>query len=220
MDNDFWLARWQRGETAFHQDTVNRWLERQLAALMLQPGDTVFLPLCGKTRDLRFLADRGFRVTGVELSPLAVETFFREQQLQPTVRKVDGFTVHECGNLRLLCGDFFRLTPELLGPVAAVFDRAALVALPPAMRADYAARLLRLLPAGARILLVSFDYPQAEMDGPPFSVPQAEIRSLFGNRCDIAALGREDLLATEERFRARGLSRLHETGWLLMPRPA
>lgn len=219
MHADFWITRWQRGETGFHLDAVNGWLSRQIDALQLRAGDHVFVPLCGKSLDLRFLADRGLRVTGIELSALAVEAFFREQQWTPAIQQADALTIYQHENLRLLCGDFFALTPPLLGPVDAVFDRAALVALPPDMRRDYAAQELALLPAGARVLLVAFDYPQAEMAGPPFSVPQAEIRALYGPTCDIAALGREDILAREPRFRERGLSRLSETCWLLVKRP-
>lgn len=218
MQTDFWLARWERGETGFHLDAVNPWLQKQFAALQVSRGDHVLVPLCGKSHDLRFLADQGCRVTGSELSPLAVEAFFREQGLVPSVRALDDGTAYMHDDLQVLCGDFFALDAERLGRVDAVFDRAALVALPPAMRRDYAAKLLSLLPAGARILLVCFDYPQAEMDGPPFSVPQAEVRALFGSQCDIAALGREDVLAREPRFRERGLTRLAETCWLLLKR--
>jgi len=218
MQPDFWLTRWQRGETGFHQDAVNPWLENHLAALRLQAGEHVFLPLCGKARDLRFLADHGFRVTGIELSDIAVEDFFREQQLTASRHDGDGLRVYEAGGIRIFCGDFFRLTKARLGAVDAVFDRAALVALPPGMRAEYATHLASLVPTGARDLLVSFDYPQAEMNGPPFSVPQAEIRSLFGAHFDIAALGRADILASEPRFRERGLTALTETCWLLVRR--
>lgn len=218
MDTEFWLARWQRGETGFHLDRINPWLQRQLPALNLTPGAAVFLPLCGKSLDLGFLADAGYRVTGAELSPLAVESVFRARTVTPTVREVDGFTLYEHDNLRVFCGDFFRLTPDLLGPVSAVFDRAALIALPPDMRRSYAQHLNALLPARAHVLLLGFEYPQTEMNGPPFSVPQAEIRTLFGPHFDIAALGRIDLLAQEHRFRERGLSRLDETCWLLVKR--
>lgn len=218
MQADFWLTRWQKGETGFHQKTINPWLQKQQVALQLQPGDHVFVPLCGKAHDLRFLADSGYRVTGIELSPVAIADFFREQELDASHHGQDGYTVWTAGNIRLLCGDFFRLTPALLGKVDAVFDRAALIALPPDMRRDYAALMATLLPTGARTLLVGFDYPQEQMAGPPFSVPQAEIRALFGSHFDIAALGRHDILAQEPRFRERGLSSLTETCWLLVRR--
>lgn len=218
MHADFWLERWQRGETGFHRDGVNPWLDKHLAALRLQPGDHVFLPLCGKSRDLRFLADLGFRVSGIELSPLAVGDFFREQSLQPAQHEVDGLTLYEAGHLRIFCGDFFRLARDVLGTVDAVFDRAALIALPPDMRVGYASRMAELLPSGTRMLLVGFDYPQHEMSGPPFAVPQSEVRALFGPAFDIAALGRADLLAEEPRFRERGLTRLQEQAWLLVRR--
>lgn len=218
MHPDFWQTRWQRGETGFHQARTNPWLEKHCAALRVEAGAHVFVPLCGKAHDLRFLADRGLRVTGCELSPLAVEAFFREQGLNATVRDIAGLALYEAGDIRVFCGDFFALTPALLGHVDAVFDRASLVALPPEMRGDYAAHLATLASSGARDLLVSFDYPQDEMPGPPFSVPQAEIRALFGAQFDIAALGRADILADEPRFRERGLTRLTETCWLLQKR--
>jgi thiopurine S-methyltransferase len=219
MQTDFWLARWRRAETGFHQPRVNPWLEKHLAALRIGQGHHVFVPLCGKAHDLPFLAAQGARVSGCELSPLAVTQFFAEQGLTPTVREVAaGMTLHEAGDIRIFCGDFFCLTPDLLGPVDAVFDRASLVALPPDMRRDYATHLATLATTGARDLLVSFDYPQDEMPGPPFSVPQSEIRALFGAHFDIASLGRADILDQEPRFRERGLSRLTETCWLLQRR--
>lgn len=218
MQPDFWHARWQRAETGFHRADVNPWLVRHLDALALSRGDHVFVPLCGKAHDLRFLADRGLRVTGIELSPLAVEAFLAEQRIDATRQRDGDLEVFTAGDLRILCGDFFRLTPALLGPVDGIFDRAALVALPPEMRRDYAAHLATLATAGSRDLLVSFDYAQAEMAGPPFSVPQAEIRSLFGSHFEIASLGRKDILDEEPRFRERGLTRLAETAWLLVRR--
>lgn len=218
MHQDFWLERWQRGETGFHRAEVNPCLQRHLHTLQLQSGNHVFVPLCGKANDLAFLAAQGFRVTGVELSALAVEAFFAEQQLTATTSRVGELVCYDAGALRIFCGDFFRLDAGTLGPVDAVFDRAALVALPPEMRADYAAHLATLATPGCRELLVSFDYPQAEMNGPPFSVPQTEIRALFGAHFDIAALGREDILGAEPRFRERGLTRLTETCWLLQRR--
>jgi thiopurine S-methyltransferase len=218
MQHDFWLERWQRGETGFHQARANPWLVSQSPALTLQAGSHVFVPLCGKTHDLRFLADSGYRVTGIELSPLAVEAFFREQQLVADVTTAGALTLHTAGNLRIFCGDFFALDAAQLGAVDAIFDRAALVALPPAMRAAYAAHLATLATPRSRCLLVSFDYPQQEMSGPPFSVPQAEIRSLFSAHFDIAALGREEILDAEPRFRERGLTRMTETCWLLQRR--
>lgn len=218
MQPDFWITRWQRGETGFHQPDVNPWLRAQLNALQLTTGSHVFVPLCGKSHDLCFLADQGARVTGIELSPLAVEAFFAEQGLAPICTSINGMTLYTADGIRLFCGDFFRLTPEMLGIVDAVFDRAALIALPPDIRPAYAKHLAGLVPAGTRNLLVSFDYPQEEMAGPPFSVPQAEIRSLFGSCFDVAPLGRTDILDTEPRFRARGLTRLTETCWILLRR--
>lgn len=218
MHHQFWHERWQSGRTDFNKAEPNAWLVAQLRALQLAPGCHVFLPLCGKTHDLHFLAGQGARVSGIELSPIAVEAFFAEHGLEPRKSRDGGLDVYEAGGIRIFCGDFFALAPAQLGRVDAVFDRAALVALPPGMRPDYAQHLATLVTPGARDLLVSFDYPQAEMDGPPFCVAQPEIRSLFGAHFDIAPLGRKDILEHEPKFRDRGVTRMSETCWLMLRR--
>lgn len=218
MHPDFWLARWQRNETGFHLATVNPWLQRHARAIGVAPGRRVFLPLCGKSMDLAWLAAQGCAVTGIELSPLAVEAFFAEAGRVPH-RARDGAL--ECvadRGIRLFCGDFFALDRAQLGVIDAVFDRAALVALPPEMRDGYARHLASLLDPGTPVLLVSFDYDQSRMAGPPFSVPESEVRALFGANFDIVALGGGDIIDAEPRFRARGLERFVEQGWLLTRR--
>lgn len=218
MNPDFWRERWQRNEIGFHRPDINSWLVRHADALGVAPGRRVFVPLCGKTLDLGWLAARGCAVTGVELSELAVAAYFAEAGTRPQRATTGRLEAWTAGAVRLLCGDFFALDRATLGGIDAVFDRAALVALPPAMRADYARHLATLLDAGTRVLLVTFDYDQSRMAGPPFCVPADEVRTLFAHAFDIVALGDEDILAGEPRFRARGLDRLHEQGWLLTRR--
>jgi thiopurine S-methyltransferase len=153
---------------------------------------------------------QGFQVLGVELSPIAVDAFFTENQLTPVLRKTDHFSMYETDNLQLLCGDFFDLTPSQLAHVKAVFDRAALVALPQDMRGRYVEKMRSMLPSNTVILLVTFDYPQDEMPGPPFSVTNEEINRQFGNWCDINLMHSAEILDQEPRFRERGLTTLQE----------
>ena len=167
MESEFWHQRWASNQIGFHEGQVNAYLARHYADLGLAPGETVFVPLCGKSVDLRWLADQGAHVVGVELSPIAVESFFAEQGLTPRTRKEAAFTVWESGPIRLLCGDYFALTPAHLAGVHAVYDRTALIALPPERRADYIAHLDRLLPGARRTLLITLEYPQEQMQGPP-----------------------------------------------------
>jgi thiopurine S-methyltransferase len=210
MDPEFWHQRWQRKEIGFHLDHPNPRLVQHWDALTLPPGSRVLVPLCGKSQDLLWLARRGHRVLGVELSPIAVAEFFAEHGLLPQRQSRGPFESLAAGDIELLCGDFLALDRELTGPVGAVYDRAALVALPPPLRERYAQVLATLLSPGAEMLLVTFDYPQAQMQGPPFAVGPEQVRELYADRFSIDPLGGEDILDAEPRFRERGLTALRE----------
>lgn len=210
MDPDFWRTRWANNQIGFHQDDINPYLRQFWPTLELEPKAKVFVPLCGKSRDLLWLREQGFDVVGVELSHLAVEAFFKENGLSATVTSSGSLVSHHAEGITLYCGDFFALTPAMVGNVAGVFDRAALIALPPEMRLAYVNHMARLLPASAATLLVTFEYPQHEMAGPPFSVPEEEVRALYGGWCAVELLGDFDILSQEPRFREKGVTVLHE----------
>lgn len=218
MKREFWLERWQNNEIGFHQDEVNAHLQQFWSEVELAADGKVFVPLCGKTRDMLWLRAQGHPILGIEISPLAVEAFFSENRLEPSCGTSGPFVSFETDGLELLCGDFFDLEPDRLKDVQGVYDRASLVALPPEMRERYAEKMKALLPAGARVLLVTMDYPQQEMDGPPFSVSEEEVRALYGDRFSISPLYRNDILEENPRFREKGLSRLTECVYALGPR--
>lgn len=215
MQPDFWHERWQLNQIGFHQPDTNPYLQQFWPQLGVAPGSRVFVPLCGKSRDLLWLRAQGHAVVGVELSELAVQAFFEENRLVASVRPQGGFKVYEAVGIRLYCGDFFALTAADLAGVGAVYDRASLVALPPKMRPDYARHMLSLLAPGTKTLLVSFDYPQQEMQGPPFSVDEAQVRALYADQCAVRLLLAADILAQESRFRERGVTRLQEKVYAL-----
>lgn len=206
MHPDFWLARWQEGRLGFHEGAVNRHLQRWWDAAVgaAAAAPEVLVPLCGKAHDLHWLAARGHRVTGVELSPLACASAFSEHGVVPTLGTRGPFAMRAAGNLTLLQGDVF----DLRGSWDAVWDRAALVALPPETRPRYVAHLRTLLRPGGRLLLVTMDYPQAERAGPPFAVPADEVRALWP---EARLLHREDLPG--DRLREQGVSRMAEEVW-------
>ena len=214
MEPEFWLERWRNRQIGFHRESVNPLLQRYWACLGVPSGSRVFVPLCGKSRDLHWLAEQGYRVTGIEISPIAVEEFFAEAGLQARVKQGD-LPCWRAGAIEILCGDFFDLLPREFPDVAAVYDRAALIAMPPGLRERYARHLLRLMPPGARMLLVTLEYPRDAMEGPPFPVPGTEVQALFGEQCAIQELAREDALGTNAKFRERGLDRLEEVVWRL-----
>jgi len=214
MDPDFWLQRWQDNLTGFHRLEVNPQLEALWPQLRLAPGEQVFVPLCGKSLDMLWLREQ-YAVLGVELSPIAVEAFFTENGLEPEHSRHELFSVCETDRLTLLCGDFFDLQPQQLCRVRAVYDRASLIALPEDMRVRFVSHLTDLLPLGVPMLLVTLDYDQTQMNGPPFSVEEQEVRDLFAPYWSIQLVHEEDILAKEPRFRERGLSRLSEKIYLL-----
>jgi len=220
MNPDFWQERWRQGEIGWHATEINVQLQEHWPRLGAKPGERVLVPLCGKSLDLLWLAGEGHRVLGVEISSLAVKAFFIESGLVPKIIEDPPFLRYRADELEILCGDFFDLTAAHLGGVTAVFDRASLIALPPAMRVRYAEHLHGLLGRVLRVLLITLDYDQSEMSGPPFSVKEEEVRNLFGRRFDIEPVARMDILANNERFRQRGLSRLVERVYVLGSRGA
>lgn len=212
VEAEFWLQRWREGSTPWHEGAPNEALRRHLDRLELRPGDRVFVPLCGKAEDMWWLHERGLEVLGIDLSPTAGREFLSAHGLQFTKSRGSRHSVLESPGFRLLAGDFFALEADDLAGVAAVYDRAALVALPPPMRRRYAARLSALVEVP--ILLISMVYPEHEIDGPPFSVPESEVRELFGDRRGVRHLAEEDIIERSS-LRKRGLTRLHEHTYLI-----
>lgn len=218
MKKDYWLARWEREEIGFHQDEISPYLRQYWGKLQLAPGSEVFVPLCGKSRDMLWLREQGHPVLGVEWSTMAVQAFFKENGYTPHHVTGKKFDCYDGNGIRILCGDFFDLGKDDLAKASAVYDRASLVALPPEMRERYVRHLLSILPPATQILLVTFDYAQLEMEGPPFAVSPGEVEALYQGYAEIRLLKQLDILAQEPRFRKRGLSRLQESIFLLTPR--
>ena len=215
METEFWQQRWQANEIGFHQAEINPYLPQYWPQLELPTAGEVFVPLAGKSLDMWWLRDQGHRVLGVELSPVAVTDFFRTAGVTPQNTHSDPFDQYSGAGVSLLCGDFFALDRARLASVSAVFDRASLVAMPPAMRRRYAAHLIEILPATCSILLVTMEYPESEMQGPPFPVTESEVRQLFGSRFTIDRWAQHDILDQTPQFRARGLTSLKEKVFLL-----
>ena len=215
MNNEFWLERWENQEIGFHQDEINPYLCQYWPELELATGSEVFVPLCGKSSDMLWLRKHGHRVLGVELSNIAVQAFFEENGYTPNHNISGGFDSYEADGIRLLCGDFFELTKDEPAKATAVYDRASMVALPLEMRERYVRHLVNILPPAAQILLVTFDYPQPEMQGPPFAVSPDEVQALYRDFSEILLLTQMDVLEQNPHFKARGLSSLQERIFLL-----
>jgi len=203
------------GEIGFHQQDFNRHMQHFIDRLGIQPRARVLVPLCGKSRDMVWLADRGYRVTGIEISERAVIDFFEENGLSREIEHKTDAVIYRGESVHLICADFFTVGREDLPHIDAVYDRASLVALPPEMRPLYALHIASLMVPGTCSLLVTLEYPQEEMRGPPFSVTRDEVLRLFAGQYGIENLHSEDCLAREPRFQKKGLSKLDEQVYLL-----
>lgn len=198
MDIAFWASRWNEGRIGFHEGKANELLAAYAAKL--GEGRNVLVPLCGKTEDMAYLAARGHHVVGIEAIEPAALAFYAEHQLTPTKRAGNGVTIYEAAGITILAGDVFAATLEdvgsSFGPVDALYDRAALIALPPDVRPRYAKKCAELLSPGAKGLLVTLEYPEGATTPPPHSVPESEVRALYN---DVETLVRRD--ARDERFK-------------------
>lgn len=205
MEHDFWHEKWSEGRIGFHQADINSHLKAFWQQLDLAGKGQVFVPLCGKSQDMLWLQDQGHDVLGIELNRSACDSFFSENGYEPVVETVDDFARLQAGQLSILCGDFFQLRAQDLQQVKGVYDRAALVALPQAMRERYARTLVGLLPQGVAILLVTLEFDSP--NGPPFNVSDDEVQRLFAERFNIERLNeakdgekREVTWALTDRF--------------------
>lgn len=192
MDEEFWQSRWRENRTGFHEGRPNEKLLRHFHLLDLGEGDTVFVPLCGKAVDLDWLVSQKFRVIGIEFHQQAVAEVFARQNLVPEVVQDGPHHRYQADNIVIYVGDFFELEKDNLGGIDAVYDRAALVALPPDMRLKYAAHVSYLTDSAPQLLL-TLGCDAQRLKGPPFFVSSDEIRKIYGGFYNIKALTNHDV---------------------------
>ncbi|MFC6644701.1 thiopurine S-methyltransferase [Granulicella cerasi] len=212
MEPSFWHQSWQNNRIAFHEGKPNSLLVKHLPALGLKPDACIFVPLCGKTADLRWLRDQGLRPIGAELSELAVAQFFEELGTAPRVEDAGALKRFSADGITIYLGNIFDLTPETLGSIDLVYDRAAMVAFPPETQPAYAEQVLRLS-AAAPILQITFEYDQSTQPGPPFSTPETQLNAYYGKHYALELLERIDVPGG-----LKGISPAQESIWLLEPR--
>ncbi|MFJ4343923.1 thiopurine S-methyltransferase [Pseudomonas sp. NPDC089401] len=209
MEAAFWQKRWADNQIGFHRTDVNPFLLTHWPRLALVEGSRVLVPLCGKSLDMAWLAGQGHRVLGVELSRRAVEDFFHEQGLEAQVSQQGAFEVWRSVGVEVWCGDFFALRAEDVADCAGLYDRAAAIALPPPMRARYMAHLSQVLPVGCQGLLLTMDYDQQLLDGPPFSVPDAEVRQGYAGG-KVQVLDEREVIEESPKFLQAGVASVLE----------
>jgi len=226
MKTEYWLQRWREGRTGWHHESVMPLLEKHWGALDVAPGTRVLVPLCGKSLDMLWLAQQGFSVLGVEISPVAIEAFLAENHLHAhKAEAADGthYRIADApanGDIEIVNGDVFGVASGPLEECGAFYDRAALIAFPAPMRERLAREVYAKLPAGARGLLITLEYPAGEMEGPPFGVDEAEVRRLCDAQWHVRQLERRDILASQPSFLESGVTALHTAVYTLARRDA
>ena len=209
MKERFWQKRWQDNEIPFHEGQVNALLQTHFEKLALSKGSRIFLPLCGKTRDIAWLLAQDMKVVGAELSELAINALFSELALQPKITQQGELTLYQAQNIEIYVGDIFKVTKNMLGGIDAVYDRAALVALPEVMRKQYASHLMSIS-ANAPQLLITFEYDQSVMPGPPFSISPNEVSTHYEGCFKLNAIDKKDVEGG-----LKGKVSATENAWLL-----
>jgi|TARA_B110000977_G_scaffold165260_1_gene212327 thiopurine S-methyltransferase len=215
MQEKDWLIRWQKNQIGFHDAEVNSHLKKYISASDLKPGDTIFLPLCGKSADITWLAEQDFQVIGVELSAIAIESYFSEQGLSFDRVESGRFITRSSRNIHLLEGSFFDLRHQDLGDCSLVYDRASLIAFDEPTRTRYAQWMRSIIGNDTDILLVTLDYNQSEMNGPPFAVSTHEIMRHFESAFQIDIIRQTEIVDESPRWRSKGLSSLVESVYQL-----
>ncbi len=210
-----WISRWETNRIGWHAEQVNRHLVKYLDRFNLTTGETIFVPLCGKTNDMLFLLEQDIKVIGVELSDIAIKQFFSENKLDYALSKVDNFALYESAGIKLYCGDFFDLESNHLENVRAVYDRASLIALNEDLRQKYVKHLSDIIDFDARILLLTLNYPQHQRSGPPFAVSKKEVDQLFNGSFDFQELYCIDDIENEPMFQNLGVDFVEKAVYLL-----
>ncbi|MBL4607481.1 MAG: thiopurine S-methyltransferase [Pseudomonadales bacterium] len=205
MDENFWNTCWETQEIGFHMPEVNPVLLEFWSQLAIPSGEKVLVPLCGKSLDLKWLMEQGQHVVGVELSKLAVEAFFSEQSISPQVESKNGLQLYTSDQLALWCGNIFSFPESELESIQAVYDRGALVALPFGMRKSYMEKLLNGLSGSESWLLVTFEYDESLMQGPPFSIPKSEVQQYFEGY-EVCLVDKKEMIHSVPKAKKLGLS--------------
>jgi len=211
---NLWESRWQEDRIGFHLKEVNSYLMQFYDQLLHQNPDRVFVPLCGKTLDLNWLTTKTKKVIGVEMVSKAVQDFFAENNIEYLIQQDETLQKFSSKSIDIYLGDFFDLKPEQTSSFKAIYDRASIVAIEEPERREYVDHLISFLDPAGRILLITLEYNQNKMEGPPYSVTAEEIESLFTPVGSLKLLETCDIL--DDRFRNKGLTRLLEHVFLIV----
>jgi thiopurine S-methyltransferase len=206
MEISYWQSRWNKNKTGWHMDSVYPPLPEIWSRLAIKPHARVLVPFCGKSLDLRWLTEQGHHVTGVDVSQKALHEVMHQNPHTFSQDSSHGFTIYRSDSLELWQGDFIKLPAQGIATPDIIYDKASIIAQPREQRKAYAQKVLELCGKKTRILLQTFEYKQEEMNGPPFSVDENEVRELLGQQFTITLEHEQSKMKELSKFQQRGLS--------------
>jgi thiopurine S-methyltransferase len=216
MKKEFWLEKWENKQTGFHKDEVHPLLIKYIDDLKLKHGDTVFVPLCGKTLDMLWLNSQGYKVIGIELSELAILGFFTENDIAYEKSTGDFFDTYTYENITIYKGDFFELTQAHCQSVNVVYDRAALIALPDDLVVKYVNKMHDIIPKMTMELLITLEFDRTSgSDGPPFNTSHEKVKKLLENYKSVEQIYITDIIERESSFQKQGCTYVNERAYLI-----
>jgi thiopurine S-methyltransferase len=214
MNKEYWQQKWQAKDIGFNQLQPHKLMQHYFPSLKLTPGCRVFVPLCGQSIDMLWLAGQGYQVIGVEFSQIACDSFFTDNKIAAKITKLDDFIVYKSREITLFCGDFFKLNCAMLEEIDAVYDRAALIALPVETRKLYSKGLIELMTPSTKMFLITMAYDEKQMQGPPFSVDEKEVIALYSDNFEVKQLANKPF-EVPDHLKNKGLSQANEQVYLL-----
>jgi len=215
MENKFWHERWASNDIGFHLNKTNPILIEHWSSLQAKPEDIVFVPLCGKSLDLIWLTSQVKQVIACELSQQAIDDFFSENRITPHISQHSRYIKYQYENLTIFCGDYFELIPADLQSCTLIYDRASLIAFPLSMRQQYVDKLDQLFPHPHKRLLITLQYDQSLMQGPPFSVSAETVHQLFSTKHHCQCVESNSIIEKFKRFKDKGIETLYEHVFIL-----
>lgn len=203
---EYWHNRWDKEQTGWHRAIYNDLLLKHWPSINAPSGGQVIVPLCGKSLDMLWLAEQGYNVVGLEMVEQAVQAFFEENKLETVSNEIGKHIKYSSPPFTIFQGDLFDLEAGVV-QADAWYDRAAMVALPNSLRENYVKQICQQTKPGASGLLITFAYPQEQMDGPPFALHDEDVLRFFADGFEVECLEKIDL----EDEKDRGLSNVTST---------
>ncbi|XP_071963090.1 thiopurine S-methyltransferase-like isoform X2 [Antedon mediterranea] len=164
LSTEYWMSSWKAGDIVFHNDFIYPMLQKHAEKLFdNQSNCRVFVPLCGKSLDMKWFADLGHSVVGVDVSEVGILSFFEDQGIEyvkESVPEIQGATRYKSkdGKITIYKANLFSMKKDIIGDFDCIWDNGSLVAINKQDRQKYVSTLTSLMADSCRYLLIALDF--------------------------------------------------------------